>query len=118
MGPAAGNKGWLEPVSKWVARLNAVAAARLGPVLALRSVIQRCQPVLSYVAQLLVPPKGIALKEQTMAHRALHLPGSTLTASLLAALKEIGLPGWPLLEPWLWATLARASAVTVARWPR
>ena len=52
-----------------------------------------------------------------MAHRVLHLPGSTCPTAVLAQSSQLGLPAWPVLEPWLWATFARASAWTLKGWP-
>lgn len=112
IGPAAGaDDQWRTALGEHARRTAALAGARRAPILATRENNLRVASLASYVAQVVAPASGVTVTGRRAATRLLHLPHSSLPATVCGRLDDFGLmlPRHAGLAAW--ATLIATAPV-------
>lgn len=118
MGPAAGLASWDGPLKKYETRSRMVKETRSAYRDAARLYNSRCLPVLSYVSQLLHPPRAFWRLESRLLHSMLHLPPNCLSYRGVTALEAVLPQFFRAANRTFRAAMLRTAAVTIPTWPR
>ena len=116
LGPSACNETWTRPLRAWKQRAVEVATAAAPPVVSILEYNCQCMSVLSYVAQLAMPPPDLHRKELATMTKVLHLPPSSLTRDAVIDLENVGLPRVLGIEANAAAIRLRTALKTIPGW--
>ena len=114
MGPSVGDLVWRSAVSKWTARVSAIAATGAPPSVAVNLYNKFAVPCLSYVGQLSFPPRSLLTREAGALARLLHAPPQAFGLADFHSLRHWGSVGPCSVLVTLAATIIRASYVSIS----
>jgi len=112
MGPKAGSKLWIAPISKWLMRTKEYANAHMNASLAAITYNSRSISVLGYIRQLFPPPSMQAI-ERAALHHLVHLPTNAWDRQMFSHLDEIGGKNFSNTEDYCRAAMIRTANKTI-----
>jgi hypothetical protein len=116
LGPSIKDLPWRAPCVKWKSRVDAIATAGAPPSISASLYNTHALPVLSYVAQLAVPPRELVSQERFALSRIFHAPPNSFSRADLLNLSQWGSVHFRSIYTSLIATLVRASLKTISAW--
>eukprot|EP00973_Karenia_brevis_P077689 10796939-Karenia_brevis.AAC.1 len=91
MGPKAGEKQWVQQIDKYLARVNAIAAAEASTLLSTKAYNIKALPVLSYPAQFLPPPPDLRKLEKYAFVKIFRVPYNAVSHDQQFSLSSLGI---------------------------
>ena len=115
MGKKAGALSWEAPIGEWISRSYAIGRSGASIRTAVSAYNRLSIPVLSYVAQISVPPVKLLVRKQlSILAVLLRLPYCCVNGAICSCLAEAGLPRIRLALESCLAALVRAATVTLS----
>ena len=112
MGPKAGSKLWIAPISKWLMRIKDYGNAHMNATLAAITYNTRAISVLGYIGQLFPPPSMQAI-ERAALHHLVHIPTNSWDRQMFSHLDEIGGTNFSNTEDYCRAAMIRTASKTI-----